>query len=364
MKRAILASLLVASPLLAQSAETRTSVAGSLDLKEQSSAPAVRTNYGRLYTKISDGHVYYKDDAGNEYDLTTGVSGDGYCLVDGTRVFTGNVSFEGATVDDFETTFAITDPTADNTITFKNASGTVAFTSDITNMSAADILAALITVDGAGSGLDADLLDGVNEAALCLIDGTRSFTGNITTSGDINVNGDDVTCDSTTCSLFNATATTINIGAAAITIEFNGGSASTGCTLSNGNLTCANLTVSGAVNAQGVYRNDQSAHLEIDETSIRGTAALQITTQNNGDVTLAPSGSGDVVLTPGSVGRVELNTTTVTSLASTLCDADAEVGHMYRVSANAAADIALCVCGKAASAYSFFPLVSGGDCTP
>lgn len=42
----------------------------------------------------------------------------------------GNLIFEGATDNAFETTLAITDPTADNTITFPNSSGTVALTSD------------------------------------------------------------------------------------------------------------------------------------------------------------------------------------------------------------------------------------------
>ena len=41
------------------------------------------------------------------------------------------IVFEGATSDAHETTLTITDPTADRTITLQNASGTVAFTSDI-----------------------------------------------------------------------------------------------------------------------------------------------------------------------------------------------------------------------------------------
>ncbi|MBU0999758.1 hypothetical protein KKG24_05715, partial [Patescibacteria group bacterium] len=41
------------------------------------------------------------------------------------------LSFEGATPDEFETSFVITDPTGDRTITFQNGSGIVAFTSDI-----------------------------------------------------------------------------------------------------------------------------------------------------------------------------------------------------------------------------------------
>ena len=41
------------------------------------------------------------------------------------------ITFEGATADAHETILTVTEPTQDNTITFKNASGTVAFTSDI-----------------------------------------------------------------------------------------------------------------------------------------------------------------------------------------------------------------------------------------
>ena len=46
--------------------------------------------------------------------------------------------FEGSTSNSFETTFAITDPTADRTITFQNASGTVAFLNDITGGGASE----------------------------------------------------------------------------------------------------------------------------------------------------------------------------------------------------------------------------------
>ena len=41
------------------------------------------------------------------------------------------LTFEGATADDFETVVTVTDPTQDNTITLKNASGTLAFESDV-----------------------------------------------------------------------------------------------------------------------------------------------------------------------------------------------------------------------------------------
>ncbi len=48
------------------------------------------------------------------------------------RVFNdGSVVFEGSSADAHETTLQVTNPTADRTITFKDESGTVAFTSDI-----------------------------------------------------------------------------------------------------------------------------------------------------------------------------------------------------------------------------------------
>ncbi len=47
----------------------------------------------------------------------------------------GSVVFEGATADAYETTLAITDPTADRTITFPDSTGTVALTSGVINNS-------------------------------------------------------------------------------------------------------------------------------------------------------------------------------------------------------------------------------------
>ena len=50
----------------------------------------------------------------------------------GLTLNSGSILFEGATADAHETTLAVTDPTADRTITLPDATGTVALTSDIT----------------------------------------------------------------------------------------------------------------------------------------------------------------------------------------------------------------------------------------
>ena len=62
--------------------------------------------------------------------------------VSGLYLSDNNIVIEGTT-DAFETTLIFTDPTQDNTITFKNATGTVAFTTDIE--SAIDAFGAAVT---------------------------------------------------------------------------------------------------------------------------------------------------------------------------------------------------------------------------
>ena len=85
----------------------------------------------------------------------------------GITVSDGSIVFEGATANDHETTFAITDPTADRTITFPDATGTVALTANVAALSGA-------TFTGAVSGTS------------------------LTLSGDLTVNGTTTTINSTT----------------------------------------------------------------------------------------------------------------------------------------------------------------------
>ena len=70
-----------------------------------------------------------KVDTISERTTDGGVTIDGVLVKDGVATFQtaagSPLVFEGATADAYETTFAITDPTADNTITFPDASFTV-----------------------------------------------------------------------------------------------------------------------------------------------------------------------------------------------------------------------------------------------
>ena len=78
--------------------------------------------------------------------------------------FGSSITFEGATANDFETTLAVTDPTADRTITFPDATGTVALTSDISELSQDAVDAALT----AGTGITKTYNDGANTLTLAV----------------------------------------------------------------------------------------------------------------------------------------------------------------------------------------------------
>jgi hypothetical protein len=86
-----------------------------------------------------------------------------------------------------------------------------------------------------------------------------SFAG-VTLSGDAAVNGGDVTTTSTTASLFNANATTLNIGGAATTLSIG---AATGTTTVNNN-----LTVTGDLTVEGTTTTLNTATLEIEDNTL------------------------------------------------------------------------------------------------
>ena len=87
----------------------------------------------------------------------------------------GNLTFEGATNDGFETTITVTDPTADRTITFPDATGTVLMTG--TTIDGTDT--SLLFGDSTASA-DARLKFGASSDIQIYHDGTNSFIENKT----------------------------------------------------------------------------------------------------------------------------------------------------------------------------------------
>ena len=80
--------------------------------------------------------------------------------------------FEGATSNAYETTFAITDPTADRTITFQDATGTVAYLTDITGGGASEFSTVTVNTSVIFEGST----DDSNETTLVVTDPTADRT--------------------------------------------------------------------------------------------------------------------------------------------------------------------------------------------
>ncbi len=108
-------------------------------------------------------------------DVTLGDSPTDALTMNGTLAGATPLSFEGATSDVNETTFAMTDPTADRIITFQDASGTVAFLSDVAVTTNSTLL-------GDGTGGDPLRLN---------LSNTNTWTGAQTFSG-VDINGGSV----------------------------------------------------------------------------------------------------------------------------------------------------------------------------
>jgi len=109
-------------------------------------------------------------------------------------------------------------------------------------------------------------------------------TGNITTSGDIAVNGGDITTTSATATLFNTNATNVAIGSSATALTI-GSAAGTGTTTVNNNLIVSkNVTVTGDLTVNGTMATVNTTNLEVKDSVIglgfsSGTIALPV----NGD---------------------------------------------------------------------------------
>jgi len=140
--------------------------------------------------------------------------------------FGSSITFEGATANDFETTLAITDPTADRTITFPDATGTVALTSDITVTASSTTTLSNKSISLGSNTVTstlAQLNTAISDADVATLAGTETLTNktltsptlttpnigvasgtSLTLTGDLTVQGTTTTIDSTTIAVKNA----------------------------------------------------------------------------------------------------------------------------------------------------------------
>jgi hypothetical protein len=114
----------------------------------------------------------------------------------GLTLNSGSMVFEGATANDFETTLAVTDPTADRTITLPDATGTVALTnnklSDFAATSSSELAGIISDETGTGALVFA------NTPTLVTPNIGAATGTSLVLSGDLTVNGTTTTINSTT----------------------------------------------------------------------------------------------------------------------------------------------------------------------
>jgi hypothetical protein len=189
--------------------------------------------------------------------------------------------FEGATADAHETTFAITDPTSDRTITFQNATGTVAhLDSDITgNAATATALATARNIGGVSFDGTANInLPGVNTS------GNQDTSGTATTATNVTVSANNST-DETVYITFVDGATGGQGVETDTGLNYNPSSGVLTTTSVTGNLT-GNVTgnvsgSSGSTTGNAATATKLATARAINGTNFDGTAAITVTAAAN-----------------------------------------------------------------------------------
>ncbi|SVC00763.1 uncharacterized protein METZ01_LOCUS253617, partial [marine metagenome] len=211
----------------------------------------------------------------------------------GTSVFETKITFEGATDDAYETVLAITDPTADRTITFPNATGTVSTTTATETLTNKTLTSPTInggTFSGTFTGTQ-DLTGVVLSGASPLV-----FEGATADAYETTLAFTDPTADRT-ITMPNATDTlvgkattdtltnkSIDLGTNTLTgslAEWNTALQSVSFTSLTGSVTLTNKTLTAPIITSGVLNTAVSGSAILDEDNLGTNSATQLATQQS-----------------------------------------------------------------------------------
>jgi hypothetical protein len=236
--------------------------------------------------------------------------------------FGSSITFEGATANDFETTLAITDPTADRTITFQDATGTVVLrdsTDTLTNKTLTGPVVSGLTLSDSGIVFEGSSAD-AHETTLTVTNPTEdrtltlpNSTGTIATQEyvDSSVSGAEVDQSTLAGTGINWNAGTSKFDVDTLTIQarvtdvtdteigyLNGVTSAIQTQMDakapladpafTGTATAVNLTVSGNLTVDGTTTNINSTNLVVEDKNIvlGDTASPTDTTADGGGITL------------------------------------------------------------------------------
>ena len=205
-------------------------------------------------------------------------------------IASGQIVFEGATANDFETTLAVTDPTADRTITFPDAAGTVALTSDISypvtpSNSVTFTNKTIALGSNTVSGTIAQFNTAVTDATLVTTTGTETLTNKTLNLASNTLSG---------------TLAQFNTAVSNATLVSTTGSE----TLTNKSLTAPVLTGSSASAGSIVFKEDTDNGT--NSATLKGPASTA-------DVTITlPAETGTVLTTASSIANSNLANSSLT----------------------------------------------------
>ena len=233
-------------------------------------------------------------------------------IKEGTAVFETKLTFEGDTADAHETILAITDPTADRTITFPDASGTVvtaAATQTLTNktLTSPTITSGVFNTQFSGSAfLDEDGMDSNSATKLASQQSIKAYVDAQITAQDLDLTTDSGTIaidlNSETLTVAGGTGidttgsgTTITIGINSSVVTLTGSQTLTNKTLTSPTLNSPTITNVTATNlsltdSSIVFEGASADDFETTLTVVDPTADRTITLPNESG-TLVTSGN-------------------------------------------------------------------------
>lgn len=209
-------------------------------------------------------------------------------FANGLTVTGASIVLEGATDDTYETTLTVTDPTADRTITFPNASGTVALLGTIAL--GTDTTGNYVNDVTAGTGVTVTHTPGEGSSPTIAI-GQAVATSDSPTFAGLTINGGTVTFEGATADAFETTLSITDPTAdRTITVPDV-----TGTIITTGNLssitsvgTLSSLTISGDLTVNGTTTTVNSTTVTVDDKNIElgSTATPSDAGADGGGITL------------------------------------------------------------------------------
>ena len=234
----------------------------------------------------------------------------------GTAVFETQLTFEGDTADAYETILAITDPTADRTITFPDATGTVVTTTatqTLTNktLTSPTLTSAVLNTAVSGTAfLDEDGFDSNSATKLASQQSIKAYVDAQITAQDL-----DITSDSGTIAIDLNSETLTVAGGTNITTSGSGNqitiSTATDVVTLTGTQTLTNKTLTSPTLNSPTITNVTATNLSLTDSSIvfEGASADDFETtltvvDPTADRTITlPNETGTLITTAGAATR-------------------------------------------------------------